>query len=515
MEPYFERFARGDVRERMLESFRESLRTLIDPATGVPWSEDEIRRATMQASRRWTEAENIDLVVQALQRRDAFLAQQIDPRRASAEFLENFHSKALELPQLEATGGFGFVRATGTAGSVYIDSTIIGDPSATRAVYRGKRYQVYQPATIGTDGEANVALQAIDTGTDTNLAVGTELEWENPPAGSDPKCTVVEDDFRGGTPLETHEDWGQRLFSAIARRPRQGNPGHFILWGRRASNAVGRVFVYPCALHAGSGIVAFTQKRGATKGPEGRIPTLATMTVAGGYITPPQSPVVPPIAHIVAVPVVGEPTNVALKLALGKGLPSGWASSTPWPAYSAAAAAILASPAPTSTTFRMSADTALPSVGTPQIMIWDATRSMFEKLAVVSITPVSGNYDVVLARAPESPLVAGAYISPYSARIASLNAGINGYFDSLGPGELVNLATDMRAARAFRRPTPAQENPYRLDTGLLDFIAEALGGQLPSGSSIAAASLYEPTIPTTASEGPNMLVPGKIAVYAT
>ncbi len=511
---YFERFQPGEIREQMLASFRDSLRTLIDPQSGVPYTEDVIRLVTLQDGRYWVEANDIDLVMLGVQRRDFFLGQQIDPRLSSSSFLENYHGPAYSLPRLAASGGSGLVSAPAVTGTTFIGSSDIPNELATKARdAAGLRYQVFADAVANADGIAYCTLVGIDTGSATNLEVGAQLTWINPPGGSELKCTVVAENFRGGVPEETDQEWGNRLFEARGRRPRAGNPAHFMLWARRALNAVEQAFVYPCALNAGSVVVCITQKRGITTGPLARIAGLVTTTVVGGYLTPPGSPVVPGRVHVVVVAAVAQPVNAALVLGLAKGLPSGWKQSTPWPGFVSVASTI--GTLTTQKAFRIHSDTAKPSVGVPELMVWNDATSAFERLAVASVTAAGGdNYDVVLATAPEKTLVVGDYISPYTPRHASIARGVGGYFDSLGPGEVVDLNSDMRAARAFRRPIPQQNFPSSFTSDVVEFIREAIGSAIP-GSSIGALSQSAPTLPATVSTGPGLLVAGKIGIYAT
>jgi hypothetical protein len=511
---YFEKYDAGDIREQMLASFRESLRSLVNPETGVPFSEDVIRQATMEDSRFWVEANDLDLVLLGIQRRDYFVGQQIDPRLSSSVFLENFHGPALALPRLLATGGSGTVQGDASPGTTFIGSTTIPNAIATQAKDKaGLKYQVFINAVANAQGKATMTLVGIDTGPATNLKVGDELQWINPPGGAAPKCKVIAENFRGGVPTESDQEWGDRLFEARSRRPRAGNPGHFMLWARRSMNAVEQAFIYPCGLHAGSVVVCVTQKRGVSLGPLARIAGLVTTTVVGGYLTPPGSPVVPGRVHVVVTAANAQSVDMSLRLALAKGLPSGWAQALAWPGFDTLAATI--NDVDDQTHFRMHCDTPLPAVGVPEIMVWNEDTSRFERLSVVTITPATGdNYDVVLSAAPEKTLDVGDVISPYTARHEAVAKGIESYFDALGPGEIIDLSTDVRAVRAFRRPIPQQRFPYQITADLLDFVRDSIGSPI-TGSTIAASSVTTPSTPVTPSQGPNLLVPGKIGVYAT
>lgn len=514
MTEYFEKFQAGEIRDQMLLSFRESLRTLVDPQTGQQPTEDLIRQVTLQGGRYWVEANDIDLMIMGVQRRDYFLGQQLDPRTASTAFLESFHGPASGLPRLPATGSQGNVSAVATPGTVFIGSTVIGDPLATRGSDpAGLRYQVFQNTVTPGSGTAQLTLVAIDTGEKTNVPIGTPIKWTNPPVGAAPLATVVSL-FRGGTSAETDQQWGNRIFAARSTRPRAGNPAHFMLWARRSSNAVDGAFVFPCAQNAGSLTVTVTQKRGGTVGPLARIPNTETMINLTGYIVPPASPVVPPRAYVVAVGSRSEPSNLGLLLGLRKSSKAGWADAVPWPGSAAVPSPVVL--APTTTTFSLTTSAPLPvNNSTPELMVWHEALSVFERLNVASVTQNISDplqYDVVLASAPSFALAVGMFVSPFTYRIAAIAAGIEAYFDALGCGEVVNLQTDMRAPRAYRRPIPDVASPAQVSSEIVEYIRDALGGNL-GGSTLDFASITQPSIGSP-SEGPFLLTAGKIGIYA-
>jgi hypothetical protein len=505
----------GEIRDQILVSFRNGLRRLTDPDTGQAFAEDRIRQVTMPRSRFYVEANSIDVISQGIQRRDELLAQQVDPRRATSGFLRVFHGPAWGIAKLDATGGSGVATVTGAApGTIWLGSTTNGDPFAVTAQDEaGNVYQVFVDALASALGTASLTFVAVSTGEETNLLEDAVLTFRNAPPGSPPTC-IVAADFTGGTNAETDAEWGQRIFDGIGSRAAAGNPAHFREWARRASNAVADAFVYPCALNAGSVLVAVTQKRGGVAGPEARVPSVGTMSVVAGYLTPPTSGVVPARAHVVCTGWTPEPVDAVLQLGLRRGSISGWADSAPWPSYSSNVSEVTSVIAP-QVTFRINSDTALPSSGVPQLMLWNDEESAFEQLAVASVTDVGGSvYEVTLAPAHTGKTITvGDYVSPYSARLVEISEAIVAYFDSLGLGELVDLTTDMRAARAFRRPRPEQAASYYAGANLATYIEDALGGNL-FHRVLSSISQTTPTLPTTVSAGPNGLTAGKLAIYA-
>src|SRR5262249_33909683 len=136
----------------------------------------------------------------------------------------------------------------------------------------------------------------------------------------------------------------------------------------------------------------------------------------------------------------------------------------------------------------------------PTLMVWNNTTSRFEKLLVTSITfaGMSGpryTHDVVLSAPPVKTLSINDWISPDMARRDTVALAVEGYFDGLGPGEVIDLTTATPAVRAARFPDPGEEAPSRGGQAITTAISDALGAPL-SNISLASMSATTPTIPT-------------------
>ena len=511
-------FRRGEIREDILRFLRNGLRNLPDPQTGTLFTEDVIRKATTAGSRFYVEADAIDLACQGVQKRDEFLAQQLRVDRAGTSFLQNFHAPQWGETYLPATGGTGNVLATGLPGTTWIGSTTVPDPFATFGTDEGgKRYQVLVSGVANAQGQATLTIIGIDGGLETNLAPGSELRWSNPPAGSDQAC-LTSTQFTGGGPAETDAEFSARLAARIRHKPGAGNDAQIRALARAASNAVEDAFVYPCAMNAGSVLVAVTQKRGVATGPNARVASAGVLLQVTAAIVPPGSPDIPAQAFVVVVPDTPLPTNAAVQLALRKGSAAGWTDLQPFPPINGTAA-IAVTLVSTSTDFRIttgsagqlpSGVTSAPGVG---LMVWDVTSSRFEILQVSLVTDLGGGvYRVQLAAAPSHTIALGDWISPASLQKDALAAATEAYFDSLGPGEVINLSTDVLAPRAFRRPVPSEEYPSRAGQSLISFIAEALGA-VQSDATLASITVQTPTLPTDPIDGPRRVTLGKFAAY--
>lgn len=522
----FVTFPRGVVRDEIiLGKFRTSLRQLINPTTGAAFTEDEIARATQPGSRFYIEADGIDLYGQAVQARALFLADQVQPTRAATSFLEDFHARLWlgEAARLPASGGAGAVNADATVGSIFVGSTTVPDPIA--AIARdpnGRRYQVLVTQATPVSGTAPLQMKAIDAGPDTNLVVGTVLTWvQNQPLGAAPTATVS-GQFRGGFPEESDQELGLRIEDVIRNRPASGNNAHFRAWGRQATNSVETVFVYATPFHAGSVLVVPTQKRGTTEGPLARVASFSVLTDVTNFVTPPNSPVVPERVFVLVAGDNGQTSDLVIRLAMATSTGGGWADPDPWPQFDAGFSPVAITTIPTpDTVFRVAAPagslpggaTFLSTPDAPKLMLWDDTRSRFEELIVTSVSDLGGNaFEITLTSEPEKTLAIGDYISPFTDRNLLIAQTIEAFFDGLGPGEIVDLNTDIRGARAFRFPTPGEEFGTRAGAAVVTQIIEALGGTVSDGT-LESISRTDPDLPTSISSGPNRVILGKVNVH--
>lgn len=507
----------------MLADFRNGLRQLVDPATGLPFTEDTLRRVTTKGSRFWTEADSIDVVGLGIQKRDEFLAQQMRIDRAGSAMLRNYHAELWGEVFLPAVGGSGFVLATGTAGTTWLGSTTLPDALATYGVDpAGQRYQVLVSGTANADGEVELLLIGIDGGRTTNIAVGTQIRWVNPPPGSAPTAAVSGDPFSGGSDAEDDAAFASRLGARVRHKPAAGNWSFFRTLARAASVAVEDAFVYCCAFNAGSVLVVPLQKRGDSKSPSARIPSGGTLTAVTSLLVPPNSPSIPGEVFVAVVAPQPVADHAVVKLSLVKGKPTGWTDPVPFPPANTSSGAVTITTLSSQTDFRITnalgAGLLPGGVSGPlagiHLMVWDEATSTFEALDVSTVQDVgAGVYRVLLNTAPANAIALGDYVSPDMARRDVLAAAYVSYMDSLGPGEVVNLTSDPRSVRAYRNPPPSEEAPSRAGASLLTFTSDALGAPL-ADSSLVSILVSSPALPSDPIDGPILLVPGRFAAYA-
>lgn len=516
----FTHFPRGAIRDDIiLLNLRLGFAQMIDPETGVTFTLDKIAQATQEGSFWWIEADAIDLLGMALQSRGLVLADQIRIRRANSNFLINFHGDLWEMAPLPASAGSGTVTTLATPGTIYTGSVVVPDPGAV--TFRDEaqfRYQVLTTVVTPASGIATLTLIGINTGEATNLKAGKILTIDqNPPIGAQPNATV-EADFTGGFPDESMADFAERLLADIRHKPGAGNNAQVRSWARASSTSIRDGYVYACAMHAGSTQVCVTQKRGKAVGPNALQANAGVLAQATAYLVPPSSPVVPPRAFFLVKTFTPAAADTIVQLAQVKGSSAGWSDPIPWPGFTALVASI--GTVTDQTHFRVHSDTALPGgvsslsgANAPKLMVWNTATSRFEKLLIASITSAGGgNYDVVLIQAPVKVLAVGDWISPDMARREKLAQAAESYFDSLGPGELVNLLTDVRADRCARFPDPNEEAPTKGGQAIITTINDMLGYTLAAGS-LFSMSVTSPPLPADVVDGPRKLTLGNFATY--
>lgn len=518
----FVTFERGRLRDEMLAHFRNGLRKLVNSDTGDFFTEEEIRQATQEGSREYLRLDAVDLGLQSSQQRARFTAQQTNPALSASRWLREFHCKQWGVDPLPASSGSGPVTWKATPGSIFVGSTTLGDAAVMTATDpRGNVFQVATTTTTPANGQASLTFVAVKGGKGTNPTNLTIFaKGANAPPGSEPTGTVTAD-FKGGFDDESDQELVDRLLDRIRRKPASGNRAQFRAWGRGVTTAVEKAFVYACVFGTGSVGVVIVGKRGTGSGPLARLPSDATLVSVRNFLTPPGSSVVPARPHVLVHKWVSEPVSLSMRLSMRTGTTGGWVDSQPWPSPVGSTttdnAFCRVVSVADSTHFHVSSGTA-PANGTvPGLMVWRPLTSRFEKLNVQSVSFISGTeYAVVLSGPPDGAvLVLNDVICPYTPLLDAIAKGAESYFDSLGPGEMVDLATSPRARRAFRWPEPGDESPYEAGQTIVTSLVDALGGSL-SGSQLSYITHTKPALPTDLSqEGPHMLTLNEFGAYAS
>lgn len=510
----FPTFRRGELRDECLTYFRNGLRELISPDTGLPFTEDEIAIAVSDLTAWYAEADALDLTLLAVQSRALWMSDQIWPDRAAHDWLVGRHGTLWGLTPLPAAGGSGTATGPCLAGSTFTGSTSIPDDTADFVVDQaGRRYQVLYTTNAASDS-VTLSFKGVDVGRETNLAPGAVLRWGHGPLGA--VNFVVDARFKGGVAAETDAEFSRRLLARVRTRQGAGNRSMLRDFCRSVDSGVEDCFVYACAYHAGSVHLALVGKRDQTLGPLARVPSVGTVAIVAAAVTPPGTRELPGQVHVVATAVQVEPVDMVLRVDLIAG--RGWVDAIPWPKGAVAADRATVTAVASQTSITVSSTGDAPASSAPAIMVWDVDRSRWEQLKVSSVVDGGGgSFTVTLTAAPKVTLAIGQHISPASSRSDQVALAIEGYIDSLGPGEIV---ADERIGRAYRWPVASDEYPSAVaESELGGWIREALGPALGAlGSSLARIRIdgvdtNTPPVPIITSDGPRLLVLGHIAIY--
>jgi hypothetical protein len=521
VEREFELLRPGFIRQLILTNFREGLRSQTNPETGATFTEAEIERATRERSRWYNQSQGIDDYGQLEQRRALFLVDQSREERASTKWLlDNMRRRGLT--KNPAQGATFTASQLATPGTIILGSTTLGSPAAYKCGdSAGKTYQVIETVETPAEGVATITLKGISTGLETNLDPGVVLKWLNKDPSMAATCTVLTKGVGGG-PEESDAEAAERVASIRKHREGAGNDPQMRTWARASHPAVEDASIYPCYKGSGSTLICVTQRRGTTTGPNGRLANSLVLAAVIDKMTPPSSPHVPGRAFILSVTPQPESTDLVFQAQIASGSLYGWSDPVPFPRYHATLPTIATVTEQSSFTFTSLADSWLPGQSAtgslsgaeaPDLMVWNETTSRFEELSVSSVTCTAENeFTVALSSPAVATLAIGMMVCPDVARRLTISKAIERHFDSMGPGQLFNLLTDDRGARAVRFPPVNEERTDKLLPSIATRITDSIGGGNVAVQ-LTSASKTTPSYPTFAKDGPFMLVPGKVGLY--
>lgn len=406
-----------------------------------------------------------------------------------------------------AVGSSGYVLARTAVGG----STIFADDELTYPP-TGNRYTVAATALYANGGQ--VPIVGVDTGLGSDLPAGAELEWTNPRPGCESLAPVWSEGLTGGREQAAAEE-----YKALIRERRKspvgvGNEAAYLALiedARAHGIAVQKAFVYPAI--KGTGTIGCTFiMRPITPGGS-RIPSTAQLGIMGATLEGAFS-----FDDGIFMVAMAEQTAAVSFLAAWKANATGWADINPFPSYiSGAQMAVSGSISITSSSFRVvtSGTSARPVVG-QTIALYDASTASFKKKRIASVTQVVANkqwnltFDMSANASDDFVPAAGALVSPWSDSLNLITGAVVGYFDAMGPGEMVSTFYD-RGRRQKRQP----ESPDSWTSEISSQLDRAVQGV----AAVRSASLLVPSSTQSTTVGtPGALVYVRrltdMAVYA-
>lgn len=154
-------------------------------------------------------------------------SRQLLPNTADAEELDK-HADLVGLSRKEAAPSTGVAEFTGTGGSVVPLGTQLRDPS-------GLRYRTTAAGLLGVLA-IQIPVEGVDTGSATNLALGTVLTISQPLVGVDVTAPVADNGsgvgLSGGADRETDEELRARILARRRGVLTGGSSADYVLWAR-------------------------------------------------------------------------------------------------------------------------------------------------------------------------------------------------------------------------------------------------------------------------------------------
>lgn len=405
-----------------------------------------------------------------------------------------------------AVGSILYVTFAGTATSLVSLGTELLDGNGLKyAVAVGGSYQ---------DGDY-IEVNALSTGTSTNLEPGDTLKWVTVPAFAEPTVAVfrrVED----GCNDEDDETGRRRLLRRLAFPPGSGNWSQYVEVAEKSSPYVQGAFCYPAVDGPSTVHVACVGYTSSTSKSR-----KISSTVMTGIVAPYIIGKMYDGSETVITTVEDEDFDLSIDMSLpypdGSVATSiafvtssgGWSNSTPFPRPTVSTGNRYCDvTAVTSTTrFKVTSSSA-PVAGVSKVC-WLSPYDW--KLYTATVKTVYNNvspFDVEIDK-PFTGVTVGCYISPQAVRSADYFQCIVDGFAKMGPGEKTDNSSVL--SRGKRRPTSNFTYNYTIGSWLLKDMSDV--GEEVLDVQFAYRSGTTPSIPSSVTDPPNCFVPRHLGIY--
>lgn len=225
-----------------------------------------------------------------------WVSRQVIIDTAEDEYLERW-AAIWSIRRHQATFATGSVTFTGTNGSTIPDGTIVQRQDGVQYVTQG--------AQIIASGTAIATVQALDSGSFSNIDPGMSVFLLQPIAGVQSAATVAAGGISGGTDTERNDLLRMRLLERIRNPPQGGAETDYIQWALSVPG-VTRVWVYPREMGPGTVTVRFV----TDDDPGGIIPDANKVQEVFDYI----ETVRPVTAEVFVVAPVAEQLDMTIKI---------------------------------------------------------------------------------------------------------------------------------------------------------------------------------------------------------
>lgn len=152
---------------------------------------------------------------------------------------------------------YGFTRRTATSSQGAV-SLVASQPQTllNGTLLTGPNGLTFQVLTSGTyNNGQNVNIVSVDKGSQTNLAVGSIMTWQQPSSTMQATC-LVSNACTGGNDTENDESFRNRIYLSIQAPPQMGNATQVITVATSVDNLIQQAFTYSNFNGAGTQLIA-------------------------------------------------------------------------------------------------------------------------------------------------------------------------------------------------------------------------------------------------------------------
>lgn len=356
----------------------------------------------------------------------------------------------------------------------------------------------------GNSGTVTVHTTVSDAGSSGNLAVGTYVNFINPPLNVQTQA-IVSAILSLGSDVESDEDKLNRIMLARQNPPAGGNWSQVYEVALASDTNADGAWIY-CALGlAGATKVILTRTNRST--PQDRTVDVAGIdAVINAFATafPAQT------QNLVVNTVINQGVNVWYQTSLAQTGGAFWGDGTSaWPEYPMALAHI------TGATYTADAQTpgnstALTVGASRQVAAWDTVSNTFIQ---ATLTMVSGTYPGPYTMTLSGTAVSldGMVICPWAPNLNAYASSLIDQMQTMGPGEYL-ASNAPRFSRACRRPEPNVSGPSVLNTVQSAAMQSAFASEILQ-LELKPAQYVAPALPSNNADKPRILVPQTIAFF--
>jgi uncharacterized phage protein gp47/JayE len=414
------------------------------------------------------------------------------------------------------------VNPTGARGRVVVETTGTASIQAnTPLSANGRRYRV-TTTYINVANNDEIECEAVDTGDDTNLDPGTELQFVVAPTNVKKTAYVSKTEpLQGGLSAENDERKRGRVLNDLRTIPGAGNWGHLRKLALDASPAVQGAYIYPALGGPSSVKVVITKAFNPKIGDFTRSPSSALVEIVRQAIQVgnDETKATPDCMEVVVQGAADEALSVSLTVdipssVLSGGDGTGWLDPTPWPDLNGDTYVAVTSVADSRNITVGALTTTSPVAGQTHVAWWSPSDQAFVIRLVVSVSGSAGAWvlglDQPLVSKADSAMVGGGdFVCPAATNLKKYGDTWRSVLGALGPGE--NTSAEARLPRARRRPfTDSQDSP-----ALNASQTRSLQNKHKEIQDIAYSyrSATTATVPGSVATAPNVLVLDNFAIY--